>query len=255
MATRDPPRLTHLTLGGIELVSPIYHVGWYWASDLDTIFDTLHGAYIVSPSPNCSTHVHVSGTPSPLAAHELAALAKAALYFEPAVDALVPPPRRGSAAYWCQSNRDSAALKMVPLDDCLEALDHAGSSDRGVVEAMNLCPAASAYGRAHGKKHDFVRGKVYKWDLSGMLPRTAGGTGLGTVEFRQPPGSLSAAEASGWVMLALAFVAASVESGFRVVDGENGAEPEELWSLLMTGADALGWDDVTGLEGVFERRR
>jgi len=245
-------------------VSPVYHVGWYWASDLDTIFETLHSGYHLTPSPHCSTHVHISGTPAPLAAHELAALAKAALYFEPALDALVPPPRRGSAAYWCQSNRANAALARAGLDHCLDALDAAADSTRAVVESMNLCAASSAYGRAHGLKHDFVRGKVYKWDLSGMMPRTAAGGGggsaggaipLGTVEFRQPPGSLHADEASGWVMLALAFVAASVESGFPVVDGDEGAEPGELWDLLMAGAEALGWDDVAGLEGVFARRR
>ncbi len=124
------------------------------------------------------------------------------------------------------------------LPDCFAVLEHGSvTSTRAVVESMNLFPAASAYGRANGKKHDFVRGKVYKWDFSGMLAN-----GLGTVEFRQPPGSTSLREATGWITLALTFVAAVVGGGFEVVDRDNGARLEELWCLLVAGAGSLGWE-------------
>ncbi|KAL2015663.1 hypothetical protein VTK56DRAFT_5041 [Thermocarpiscus australiensis] len=259
-------------LWGIELVSPIYQATSYWATDLATLFSTLHAAFTVAPSPHCSTHVHLSGTPNPLSAAELAALAKAALYYEPALDRLVPPARRGSAAYWCQSNRANPSLAGLTLPECLAKLDCAAAAAsasettapaagaRPVVEAMNLFPADSAYGKAHGKPGDFVRGKVYKWDFTGMLSakdKDAGGAGgRGTVEFRQPPGSVAVEDAMGWVTLAVAFVVGAMVIGPRLGgDGtqEAGASVDELWDLLVCGAQALGWESLGAVEGLFAR--
>ncbi|KAK4445249.1 putative amidoligase enzyme-domain-containing protein [Podospora aff. communis PSN243] len=240
-------------LWGLELVSPVYHIQSYWAADLTTIFNTLHASFNIVPSPHCSTHVHISGTPIPLDTTALAALAKCALYYEPALDLLVPPGRRGSTAYWCQSNRLSPALRpLTSLGDCLSLLDDAEAtgSVRPIVEAVNLFPAASAYGRAHGKKHDFVRGKVYKWDFTGMLSGSRG-----AVEFRQPSGSVSGEEAAAWVTLAAAFVAGAMAMGPNLGGdvGEQGATAEELWALLVSGGEMLGWEGLGGVEGLFER--
>ncbi|KAK1764461.1 putative amidoligase enzyme-domain-containing protein [Phialemonium atrogriseum] len=184
-------------LWGIELVSPVYPIYSYWAADLDTIFTALHKAFSLVPSPHCSTHVHVSGAPDPLSPADLAALAKSALYHEPALDLLFPPARR-AGQYWCRSIRASEALGGVAaLGDCLAVVDRAaaaaagGGGYAGVVEAVNLFPAASPYGRAHGWKADAVRGKVYKWDFSRMVGAEEGaGAGAATVEFRQPPGQI-----------------------------------------------------------------
>ncbi|KAK7733025.1 hypothetical protein SLS53_008354 [Cytospora paraplurivora] len=280
---------------------------------LELIFSALKHSFVMAPSENCSTHIHVSATPLPLNSTELSLLAKAALYFEPALDHLVPAERRGSTAYWCQSNRASVALKALRLVDCLAMLDAAvyptppstascspsssqnsdgsleGGSDMGssseqaaatraVVETMNLFPAASAYGKAHAKKHDFIRGKVYKWDFTGMLAWSGGGphgdgtttaaaaaTARGTVEFRQPPGSRSAEEAKGWVALVLAFVAgvttaaspawSAAGSGSGAMgSGEVGGSVEELWGVVVYGASVLGWDGVGAADGIFAKR-
>ncbi|KAK0647046.1 putative amidoligase [Cercophora newfieldiana] len=244
-------------LWGLELVSPVYHIQSYWAADLTTIFNTLHSSFNLVASPHCSTHVHISGHPLPLDASALAALAKCALYYEPALDLLVPAGRRNSTAYWCQSNRASPALRPLnSLGDCLSLIDvaEATGSIRPVVEAMNLFPAASAYGRAHGKHKDFIRGKVYKWDFTGMLA-SSGSTSRGTVEFRQPSGSLSAEEAAAWVTLAAAFVAGAMAVGPNLGGdiGVQGASPEELWALLASGGEMLGWESLGGVEGLFER--
>ncbi|KAM7194467.1 putative amidoligase enzyme domain containing protein [Naviculisporaceae sp. PSN 640] len=307
-------------LWGIELVSPIYPIYSYWAADLDKIFSVLHSSsFQIVPSPNCSTHVHISSTPLPLSAQELAALARSVLYYEPALDLLVPTNRRGSVAYWCQSNRANPTLRQVDaggLGSCLGLLDEivaagpsissiqeayqygdddtspGGSSSsfssssstaatsiseeefqtqavqarmtRNIVAAMNLFPANSAYGRSHGKKKDFMRGKVYKWDFTGMLPSSYGtgdngGAGRGTVEFRQPPGSLSAEDAAGWITLAVAFVAGAMAVGPHLGHGTGGADeiqggsPEELWGLLAAGSEALGWESLGAVEGLFAR--
>lgn len=272
-------------LDGLELVSPVYPSDWTWAADLEVIFSVLHSSFVVVESGSCSTHVHVSTYP-PLEADELATLGKAILYFEPALDALVPKARRGSAAYWCQSNRANPVLQgRRTLAECFAAVDEAvaeaamaamtlssspssdgGSSSNGsggtggdagrqaVVAALNMFPASSAYGRAHRKKHDFVRGKVYKWDLTGLC------SARGTVEFRQPPGSLSAGQAGGWVSLALAFVEGSLRGDTPwFVDGdgadfEDGASVERLWEVLCDGAEGLGLG-IEGITGVFATRK
>ena len=179
------------------------------------------------------------------------------LYHEPALDHLVPANRRGSSAYWCQSNRANPALKLYgDLGTCFDRIDQAlGSSMEKdkvlpIVEAMNLFPAASAYGKSHGKTKDFVRGKVYKWDFTGMVP----GHGRGTIEFRQAPGSLTADDAAGWVTLVVAFVAGAVSVGPFLGEGHpDGATPDELWALLAQGAEALGWESLGAAEDLFAR--
>ncbi|KAL2182081.1 uncharacterized protein P884DRAFT_266453 [Thermothelomyces heterothallicus CBS 202.75] len=180
-------------------------------------------------SRRCSSHVHVSRRPI-LSPQELAALAKAALYFEAALDALMPPERSGPHSYWAQSNRhaNNPRLAGLTLAECLAKVDAAaaahlaapsllldegerveedGPADarRPLVETMNLVSRESRYGVVRRKKAHFVRGKMHKWDFTGLLapPRGAGEEadhrGIdGTVEFRQPPGSRSAAEAVTW---------------------------------------------------------
>lgn len=262
-------------------MSPVYPATWHWAADMDVIFSTVRRYFIMAPSPHCSTHIHISATPLPLSSIELSALAKAALYFEPALDQLVPADRRASAAYWCQSNRASVGLGSLSLQECMAMVDAAvdppvtplGSSDsveigrtRAVVGSMNLFPATSTYGRAHGKKHDFIRGKVYKWDFSRMLPRPAVSKGSnnntinlshGTVEFRQPPGSRSAEDAKGWITLVLALVAGAARTTSWVPLGATGVEGAtigELWALIVTGASVLGWDGVGDASAIFSKR-
>ena len=167
----------------------------HWVATLQTIFAVLTGHFVLAPTTQAGTHVHVSCEPAVLAtngAGALAAVAKAALYFEPALDALMPASRSsggkdgGGSPYWCQSNRASVALKGLSggLESCFALLDECYAAGAGgaepIVRAMCLFPASSAYGRAHGYKADFVHG-VYKWDFSGLLPDT----GSGTLEYRQ----------------------------------------------------------------------
>ncbi|GAB1320938.1 Amidoligase enzyme [Madurella fahalii] len=270
------PSLTHY---GIELVSPIYTLpsgssssssssggngsSTHWATELSKLFATLHKHFLVSPSAKCATHVHVSGAPAPLSAGELAGLAKTAVYFEPAVDFLVPADRRG-ATYWCQSNRASPALQGLALGECLAALDGAaaagaaaeaaadGMGTAAVVEAMNLVAAASPAGRSFRHTADFVHGKVYKWNFTGMLPG-----GSGTVEFRQPPGCATAGDAAAWVRFTLAFVVGAMNHGPALgrdgVWAGAGESFEELWELLDMGRRGLGWARLDGVDQLFER--
>ncbi|AEO57310.1 hypothetical protein MYCTH_102133 [Thermothelomyces thermophilus ATCC 42464] len=287
---------------GVELVSPI-HVATslpILAAQLCKIFAVVNTISTPIKSRRCSSHVHVSRRPI-LSPQELAALAKAALYFEAALDALMPPERSGPHSHWAQSNRhaNNPCLAGLTLAECLAKVDAAAAAHlaapslpldakgeregkeigerveedrpadarRPLVETMNLVSRESRYGVVRRKKAHFVRGKTYKWDFTGLLapPRGAGEEadhrGIdGTVEFRQPPGSRTAAEAVTWATLAVAFVAGAVELGTAGVGlgseaggvvGEEGGSREELWKLLEKGREALGWVDLRALDGLF----
>jgi hypothetical protein len=183
-------------------------------------------------------------TVPPLPPSFLAGLAKAILYFEPAIDSLLPSSR--SSAYWCQRNRVNPTLKALTLPQCFEHLDYCGSTD-DVIRAMCLYPARSAYGRANGYTEDFVHG-VYKWDFSGLDHTDPSATG--TLEFRQCPGSRSADEARTWVELAVGFVAGAIEN-IGMIDPEGDVNMEELWWLLGLGVQGSGIGDMRSMEKLF----
>ncbi|KAI1503279.1 putative amidoligase enzyme-domain-containing protein [Biscogniauxia marginata] len=226
-------------LWGLELVSPIFTSGYAWTTDLASIFMVLKSGFIISPSPNCSTHIHLSTSP-PLQTPQLAAIAKAVLFFEPAVDTLLPSSRASS--YWCQSNRNNPALKLLSLPQCFEYIDYCVDIP-SIARTMCLFPAKSAYGRANGYTEDFVHG-VYKWDFSGL------DSGIGTLEFRQAPGSCNAEEAVTWVELAVCFVAGAIEQG-PALNPDGQVSMEDLWWLINIGAQATGFGNLGGVERLF----
>ncbi|KAJ5006368.1 hypothetical protein K4K57_011222 [Colletotrichum sp. SAR 10_99] len=181
----------------LELVSPIFSLDSLWLADTGNIFSAIQKHSSIQNIPQCSTHVHISQDGQDFSPYQLAALSKAILTYEACFDALVPADRE--SAYWCQSNRWNPIMAHCQtMEDCWDILDTA--SQRGtsaVVEAMCIFPASSAYGRAHGRKKDFVHGKVYKWNFARILGNENGRT----IEFRQPSGSTCAEDAIGWPLL------------------------------------------------------
>lgn len=273
----------------MELVSAIYTSDAMPAlqTDLATIFSVLSHNYTMTPTHRSSSHIHISRVNPPFTTADLAVLSKATLYFEHALDALMPASR---ASHWAKSNRsaDNPALTGLTLAQCLSKIDSSAAAaaaaevdgstaGRRIVETMNLCAPTSRWALAHGRTAPFVRGKTYKWDFTGLLvaspPAQDGGadcgrvavgnasgggggaTGgiVGTVEFRQPSGSLTAEDALGWVVLGVEFVAGAVEVGAGLsmglgVAGGKGGSFKELRGLLEVGREVLGWEDMKSLE-------
>ncbi|CAK7225663.1 hypothetical protein SCUCBS95973_005938 [Sporothrix curviconia] len=98
----------------VELVSPVFDAGGsQWVADVEAIFAVLDAARMqIHASDRCSTHVHVSTHPHALGETAAMHLAEAVLYYEAALDALVPAHRQtataaGTASYWSHSNRAS----------------------------------------------------------------------------------------------------------------------------------------------------
>ncbi|KAH8653836.1 hypothetical protein BX600DRAFT_440887 [Xylariales sp. PMI_506] len=226
-------------LWGLELVSPILDTTMPWAADLAALFSALKHSFILASSSDTSTHIHMSTSP-PLSPEDLASICRAILYFEPALDLLLPSSRASS--YWCQSNRANPTLCALTLPECFDYLDSCCSpaaaaalaygdyDDYGVsgggaeevaittlAHAMCSFPARSAYGRAHGFTQDFLHGGVYKWNLAGLASPSLSlshqqdqEAQTRTLEFRQCPGATSAEEATTWLALGLGFVAGTV---------------------------------------------
>jgi hypothetical protein len=230
-----------MVTGGIELVSPIFDASTPWSTHLSLIFRVLRSSFTVTTSSNTSTHIHVSTLPA-LPPEYLAALSKAILYFEPAMDGLLPAARASS--YWCQSNHDSTMLKSLSLNQCFEYLDYCGDAT-SVARTMCLFSARSTYGRANGYTEDFVHG-VYKWDFSRLVDPTSclvsNTSPSGTLEFRQCPGSTSADEARTWLVLAVGFVAGAIDTAGTIKPGAQ-VTMEELWWTINAGLQSLGLAD------------
>ncbi|KAJ0281266.1 hypothetical protein CBS470a_008375 [Colletotrichum nupharicola] len=213
------------------------------------IFSAIQKHSSIQYIPQCSTHVHISQDGQDFSPYQLAALSKAILTYEACFDALVPADRK--SAYWCQSNRWNPIMAHCQtMEDCWDILDTA--SQRGtsaVVEAMCIFPASSAYGRAHGRKKDFVHGKVYKWNFARLLANENGRT----IEFRQPSGSTCAEDAIGWVLLTLTFVAGATGGGNCVGALEAGGDDRtDYLQAKPTGAPSKAYLDSPSTAGQFK---
>ncbi|EHA48169.1 hypothetical protein MGG_10956 [Pyricularia oryzae 70-15] len=241
---------------GIELVSPKYNLYSKWIDDLDTIFAVLGSSFVVVASPSCGTHIHISTEPA-MEAQEVCTLAKMILSTEPAFDALMPVARRASARHWCQSNRAGSAFlgSKLTLEQCFQVVDLAARDGgvAGVVAALNTHSpeAGSGFARATRGRLARLSGQRFKWNLAGLVNE---GVGTRTMEFRQPPGSVTADGVRGWVELTLGFV----EGGLR--RSESGCQLEawytvdDLWDLVQDGVAALQLRDEW-IGGIFSARQ
>lgn len=153
---------------------------------------------------SCGTHVHVSvfgpvsGRSDVRSFGYYRLLAKAVVYFERCVDSLMPLHRRRNK--FCRSNRYNSRLRSFSMPQIMQAIDDieeqprtAGSPD-GFTQLIDLlCPPLE------NGNHRFF----YRWNFTNLAnsdPRRS------SVEFRQPPGSTTAHQATFWPQFALAFV-------------------------------------------------
>jgi hypothetical protein len=202
------------------------------------------GNSIPRPLPKCSTHVHISPSQGSWTLAQVKKVAKAVLYYERSIDTLLPQERRQNI--WAQSNRYNTITKPQTTATLLTWID--GARDIPYV-ALIMCAFSkdSQYGRDVGQTQDFVH-NVFRWNF---MPLTKGS--MGTIEFRQPPGSSNAAATKLWVTFAASFIQGAVLFG----DGLDGIQPstlQSLRSLLINGAIQSGVADYSALNQLFESK-
>ncbi|KAJ2895250.1 uncharacterized protein MKZ38_006750 [Zalerion maritima] len=234
---------------GIELVSPVYRkMKSGWGKQLLAIFAIIEKGFSIANTPTTGTHIHVSSA-TYFSALDVASIAKAGTYFEPALDCLVPKRRRGNNNYWGQSLLNSLPFaNTFGIADVWAIIDDAAATGDvlSVVQTVNLVSKSSPRGLGMGATDDFIHGKMFKWNFAPLVECSDGrGAPLGTVEFRQPSGSTNPGHVAQWAFLAVAFVQAAVSGGLGHYDpGTGKRNRKELWMFVKYGARFLSMDSA-----------
>lgn len=149
------------------------------------MWEFLTAEYRVTADEECSTHVHLSLTGG-YTLTQLKRLAQAVVYFEPAVERIVPETRRNNEyarSNWIDNRH--LAYKKLSRADSMRAIE-ACKSDADVIELMN--PGQDRY-----FGFNFLPLKTYR-----------------TIEFRRGSGSTNVGEVFRWVEFAVRFLQASM---------------------------------------------
>lgn len=155
-------------LRGIEVVSPVLH-GEDGIREAEQVTRTLEDLGC-TVSRKCGFHVHVGVGPNP-DINFWRNIVKLYAMFEPVLDSLMPPSRRGSANPYCQS-----------------------------LTQTNLTRLASASTLSDVRFAARMNGRFYKLNLESFARHR-------TVEFRQHSGTLHADKVSNWIRVCLRIVA------------------------------------------------
>ena len=114
----------------------------------------------------CSTHVHVSpdqGWSLPM----VKAVARAALYFENAIELLAPYSRRSNE--FCKANKvDNLKLKNLPLDDCFARIN--GCTTLVQIASLLQPPRAAKHQGKIILPADEEVDRYYAWNFDNLRP-------------------------------------------------------------------------------------
>lgn len=228
---------------GIELVSPIcdFQRPDIWQAHLRGIWWVLDEKFNTSSTVQCSTHVHVSPSEGQRTLDQVKKVAKTALYFERSIDSLLPPERRTNL--WCQSNRWNTTSKSQSMSTLFSWIDAAASIPH-VTFLMCTFSKDSDYGSAMGYTHDFAH-HVFRWNFT---PLSQGAKG--TIEFRQPPGSSSAADTQLWITFTASFIQGAIQYANNL-DSTKVPTLELLKNVVINGASVSGVSDRSLLHNLF----
>jgi hypothetical protein len=227
----------------MELVSLILNFQdqstWKWHMNAE--WWVLSEKFNTSSTPQCSTHVHISPSQGSWTLAQVKRVAKAVLYYERSIDTLLPQARRQNI--WAQSNRHNPITRPQTMTTLFTWID--GAKDIPSI-AFIMCAFSkdSQYGRDVGKTQDFVH-NVFRWNF---MPLAKGS--MGTIEFRQPPGSSNAAATKLWITFAASFIQGAV----LYADSLNGTQPptlEGFRGFLINGAIQSGVADYSALNQLF----
>ncbi|PWO21329.1 GPI ethanolamine phosphate transferase 3, partial [Pyrenophora tritici-repentis] len=215
--TTEPsvPAQEDQSLYGLELVSPIliFQEHSTWHEQMDAVLSVLERNFKIEPTDECSTHIHVSPFNGPWTLDQVKKVAKAVLYFEQSVDSLMPEERR------LTPNIPSVAL--------------------------NMC-AYKMSKRDKDGNDMYTFDYPFRWNFTPLLEDD-----IGTVEFLQPPQSLSAKDTKRWVTLAASFVQAAL-LGTDDLDPNHVPGPLcHLKRFLQRGANAADIPDMSILAELF----
>jgi hypothetical protein len=159
----------------------------------------------VESNASCCTHIHVSPNDG-FNAKQVKAVARAALYFEEAVNALVPAAGR-SGNEFCQSfSACNTNFQGKAIEECIAKVDELGN----LVHVVNLM-------NPNEDRH-------YIWNFTNLHR----GKTL-TIEFRQGPGVVTASSALVWAEFVVTFVGAAMAVAWT--HGDLSQFPDDVGGL------------------------
>lgn len=161
-----------------------------WRRHVEATWKFLQQHYHLTGDECCSTHVHVS-VEGGYSLDEIKRVAQASIHFEPALDALIPPHRRGGN---CEFTKSSW------LDS-----DHFALESRARLQSVAYIDKITDF-------HSLLlvmnpdNDKKYGWNFHSIKTYY-------TIEFRKPQASTMVNEVLSWAELAMSFVQAAIQHG------------------------------------------
>jgi hypothetical protein len=220
-----------------------------WQGDFSAIFEALVKKEEIGmdiDDESCSTQVHVSLATGAWAdsLDLVKRVARAAIYFERCIDALVPKKRLNLGQ--CRSNHASIYYQNLYPSGTLHNVDPSNRPDPSVACAVRaidavenisglvalMCTAPVFYFNNGGRVE-----RDFRWNFVPLVEKDP----RGTIEFRLAPGSKDAAEAIGWVLFVVGFVQAALANEMAFVDNCE-AKAEELEEFVIRGVEICGYD-------------
>lgn len=246
-----------MSIGGIELISPVGDFNSDWRKHLEILWKVLD-QFRIEESETCGTHIHISIKGQKWTPNQTCNLAQAVCYFEGFIDILVPRSRNHTPH--CKSNRYNTRFEkstLVEVFDKIEKVSKASSqeheapsaavaSDSAHFEALSeliCCDGNTEWG-------EILTLKSFRWNFTPLAKKDGKGP-RGTVEFRQPPGSTSEAQVFAWIEFTACFVQAAIE-GSPKLNPENPPSLQRLVDFIKAGAKSAGVHDMQYIDSIFD---
>lgn len=184
----------------MELISPTREYASSknaaWRISVNQIFDSLT-KFNIKTNKSCATHVHLSPMSEPWRMKDLHKLGCCILFFEDAMENLYPENVRQNE-YAVANGVDNPAFGARALgtpkglQNCFRAIFKTETKDEFIHLLNKGGTPAVPYKRYYG------------WNFTNLTS-----DGIGTVEFRRPPGVTQSDTCQNWVDLAVAFITAA----------------------------------------------
>lgn len=182
VATRSAP-------WGMEMTSPLFRVykGSPWREEVRRTWAFLERNYEITTDVHCSTHVHISITRG-FVLEDLKRIAQCIIHFEPAIEALVPPERRGN--HYSKSNWLDNPVFASKDKSPREAIQEIGRAKTREEVVQLMTPGKDSY---------------YTWNFQSLAR-------LKTIEFRKGSPSRNAREALAWAEFTMTFILSAMQT-------------------------------------------
>jgi hypothetical protein len=212
-----------------------------WIDQINTAWKALEVGFDIEATPQGSTHVHLSPVPGSWNLEQVKGIAKAAVYYERCIDALVPGHRRINN--WCKSNRWNHRFNELSIAEIFQEIERQLQTEE-VAACMCWCSKTSPTGLGLDATGD-LKHYTFRWNLTSLI------SSKGTIEFRQPPPSTSAENSIDWIMFAVSFARWALQHG-GTLDPSKPGRLDDLYQHVSRGAQLSQVRDSSFLQRLFQ---